>query len=63
MGFDKFMTGRMDFRLKTGLRACSKAGGSGREQFTIMELHGATRGNANIDDYNLTVKGFFLNYI
>ena len=43
VGVDKFMTGRMDFRLNMGLRASIKAGGSGREQLSMMELHGATQ--------------------
>lgn len=38
---DRFVTGRIDFRSKTGLRASSRAGRSGREQFNMTELHGA----------------------
>lgn len=41
VGVDIFMTGRMELRLKTGLRASSKEGGSGREQFSMTELLGA----------------------
>lgn len=40
---DRFMTGRMDLRSKTGLRACSRAGRSGREQFNMTQLDRAIR--------------------
>lgn len=45
VGVDTFMTGRMDLMLKTGSSASSREGGSGREQFSMMELHGANKEN------------------
>lgn len=39
---ERFCTGRMELRLKTGLRASSRAGLSGREQFSMAGLHGAS---------------------
>lgn len=44
---DKFMTGRMDLSSNTGLRASSRAGGSGREQFNKADLQGAKRESNN----------------
>lgn len=41
VGVDMFVTGRMELRLKTGLRASSREGVSGLEQFSMMPLHGA----------------------
>lgn len=38
---EMFRTGRMALRLKTGLRASSRAGASGREQFSRAGVHGA----------------------
>lgn len=48
VGVDVLITGRMEFRLKTGVRASSKDGGSGREQFSMTELHGATEEKKNV---------------
>ncbi len=48
VGFDTFTTGRIELMLKTGLRASSREGGSGWEQFDMKWLHEAVKEKCNI---------------